>query len=129
MSEICVESCALKRDTSAFELRPDLTLDDMPRFPRRDTKGMTKEERFTVVTIYLAMVVDHLKGIENEHGTTVIRRPHFDGSSGSGVFADLQEQDLLPGGQERDTTPQDWSECPDPTEGPPQLDERADQAT
>ena len=64
MSEMCCEHCAIKRDTSFFEPRPDLKLSDMPRFPK--TEGMTREEKFTSVTVYLAKVVDHLKGIENE---------------------------------------------------------------
>lgn len=72
MNDICVEHCAIKRDTSGFVPKPDLTLDEMPRFPK--TEGMTREEKFTSVTIYLAKVVDHLKGIENEHGTFVVRR-------------------------------------------------------
>jgi hypothetical protein len=63
MNEICVESCAIKRDCSAFEPKPNLNLSDMPRFPK--TEGMTKEEKFTSVTVYLAKVVDHLKGIED----------------------------------------------------------------
>ena len=78
MNEICVENCAIKRDCSGFDPKPDLTLADMPRFP--NTKSMSREERFASVTIYLAKVVDHLKGIESEHKTFVIRRPkplHF----------------------------------------------------
>lgn len=72
MNDICVEHCAIKRDTSGFVPKPDLTLDEMPRFPK--TEGMTREEKFTSVTIYLAKVVDHIKGIENEHRTFVVRR-------------------------------------------------------
>ena len=64
MNEICIEACAVKRDCSAFEEKPNLKLVDMPRFPK--TEGMTREEKFTSVTVYLAKVVDHLKGIEDE---------------------------------------------------------------
>jgi hypothetical protein len=60
MSEVCCEHCAVKKDTSYFQPKPDLTLAEMPSFP--NTEGMTREERFTSVTIYLAKVVDHLKG-------------------------------------------------------------------
>ena len=63
MNEVCVERCAINRDTSAFEPKPDLKLSDMPRFPK--TEGMSKEEKFTSVTVYLAKVIDHLKGIED----------------------------------------------------------------
>jgi hypothetical protein len=62
MNEICIESCALKRDCSAFEEKPNLSLRDMPRFP--ETGYMTKEEKFTSVTIYLSKVIDHLQGNE-----------------------------------------------------------------
>jgi hypothetical protein len=63
MNEICIEHCAVKRDCSAFEPKPDLELEDMPRFP--ETKDMTKEEKYTSVTIYLSKVVDHLQGHES----------------------------------------------------------------
>ena len=64
MSEMCCEHCAIKRDTSFFEPKPDLNLSNMPRFPK--TEGMTREEKFTSVTVYLAKVVDHLQGVEDD---------------------------------------------------------------
>jgi hypothetical protein len=67
MNEICVEHCAVKRDCSAFEPKPGLRLSDMPRFPLKESGSMTKEEKFMSVTIYLAKVVDHLQGVEEEH--------------------------------------------------------------
>src|SRR5215216_3059437 len=33
MNQICVESCAIKRDCSAFEIRTDLNLEEMPPMP------------------------------------------------------------------------------------------------
>src|SRR5260221_14265877 len=79
MNEICVEDCAIKRDCSAFEEKPNLKLEDLPRFP--ETKGMTKEEKFTSVTIYLSKVVDHLQGVENE--PFHYRRPYPDHKASS----------------------------------------------
>jgi hypothetical protein len=64
MNEICIEDCAVKRDCSAFEPKPDLNLSNMPPFPLKESATMTKEERFTSVTIYLAKMVDHLQGRE-----------------------------------------------------------------
>ena len=64
MNEICMEHCAIKRDCSAFEPKPDLKLIDMPSFPLIESAEMTKEEKFTSVTIYLSKVVDHLQGYE-----------------------------------------------------------------
>ena len=73
MNEICVEHCAIKRDCSGFEEKPNLKLADLPRFPK--TNGMSREEKFTSVTIYLAKVVDHLTGVEDEKRTLVIHPP------------------------------------------------------
>jgi len=64
MNEICVEQCAIKKDCSAFEPKPNLKLIDMPSFPLIESAEMTKEEKFTSVTIYLSKVVDHLQGRE-----------------------------------------------------------------
>jgi hypothetical protein len=64
MSEVCVEHCAIKRDCSAFEEKPEINLIDMPRFPLEESAQMTKEERLTSVTIYLAKIIDHLQGRE-----------------------------------------------------------------
>jgi hypothetical protein len=66
MNEICIEDCALKRDCSAFEPKPNLKLTGMPRFPLEESANMTKEEKFISVTIYLAKVIDHLQGNEIE---------------------------------------------------------------
>jgi hypothetical protein len=74
MNEVCVESCAIKRDCSAFEEKPNLKLTDMPRFPQQESADMTKEEKFTSVTIYLSKVVDHLQGNESDFGRLSIGR-------------------------------------------------------
>ena len=64
----------MNRDCSYFEEKPNLNLSSMPRFP--ETKGMTKEEKFTSVTIYVSKIIDHLQGRESElnhiviHGTS-----------------------------------------------------------
>ena len=46
----------------------------MPRFPINDSAHMTKEERFTSVTIYLAKVVDHLQGNEESPSPVILPR-------------------------------------------------------
>ena len=66
MNEVCIENCAIERDCSAFEPKPNLKLVDLPRFPLKESANMTKEERFTAVTIYLSMIVDHLQGNDDE---------------------------------------------------------------
>ena len=93
MNQVCVESCATKRDCSAFEIKPDLKLEDMPRFPLGQSAKMTKEERFTSVTVYLAKVVDHLQGVQDE--PRIIKRPRLHDSGTSQVFKDLQSEAIL----------------------------------
>lgn len=63
MSEICIESCAITRDMTGFDPKPNLSLMDMSRFPITNPSNMTKEERFTIVSIYLSKIVDYLQGV------------------------------------------------------------------
>jgi len=108
MSEVCLEHCALKRDTSAFDPK-DIPLADMPRFPK--TEGMTREERFTSVTIYLSKVVDHLQGVEDEYSTFVIRRPSTDSKASSRLSPVVEIQSVLHGISKAIAPPQDREEC------------------
>jgi hypothetical protein len=93
MSEMCCEHCAIKRDTSYFEPKPDLNLSNMPRFP--ETKDMTKEEKFTSVAIYLSKVVNHLQGVDDE--PIPIRRPYHDRTASSQVSANIEIKSILHG--------------------------------
>jgi hypothetical protein len=92
MNEICIEHCAIKRDCSAFEPAKSLKLIDMPRFP--STTNMTREEKFTSVTIYLAKIVDHLQGEPDEY--IPVRRPYTHSSSSRRLSPVVQVKDLLP---------------------------------
>jgi hypothetical protein len=102
MNEICVEDCAIKRDCSAFDPKPNLKLVDMPRFP--ETKGMTREEKFTSVTIYLSKVVDHLQGNDNEYTHPIIRRPNLHRAGSGSLPENLKVEDLLSGFPETDSS-------------------------
>jgi len=108
MSEVCVEHCAVNRDCSGFEEKPNLKLGDMPRFPK--TEGMTKEEKFTSVTVYLSKVVDHLQGNETNEYIHPIRRPVLHRSGGSSLPQDVKVEDLLSGIQEKDSPSEDGKE-------------------
>ena len=92
MTEVCVERCAIARDTSQFEPAKGLKLADMPKFP--NTKGMTREERFTSVVIYLAKITDHLQGANNEYSP--VRRPYTHSSTSRRLSPTIQVKDLLP---------------------------------
>lgn len=120
MNEICVESCAVKRDCSAFEVKPELKLGDMPRFPLPESANMTKEERFTSVTVYLAKVVDHLQGVEDEPDSLPIRRNH-DRSGSRAVLEDIKGKNVLPGSPERDPAYPAWPERPGQEVGPHEV--------
>ena len=92
MNEVCVEHCAIKRDCSAFEPTNGLNLADLPRFP--NTAQMTREEKFTSVTIYLSKIVDHLQGESDEY--IPVRRPHTHSSSSRRLSPIIEVKDLLP---------------------------------
>jgi len=59
----------------------------MPHFP--ETTGMTKEERFTSVTVYLAKIADHLQGVPDEY-LYPIPRPHSRRAAGRAGSAVVQ---------------------------------------
>ena len=83
----------------------------MPRFPLNASQGMTKEEKFTSVTIYLAKVVDHLQGVDDEH-TISIRRADLHRAGSRTLPQDIKVQDLLFSGEEGNCTPEDRSKHP-----------------
>jgi hypothetical protein len=116
MNEVCIEHCAIKRDCSFFEAKPNLKLIDMPRFP--DTRGMTKEEKFTSVTIYLAKVVDHLQGAEDEYP---YRRPNIHDPRGSLLPQNVQIKDLLPHKEEEVPSHPDTEKRESETQRPPEV--------
>ena len=118
MNEACIEHCAIERDCSSFEIKPALKIEDMPRFP--DTKGMTKEERFTCVVVYLTKVVDHAKGVDDEY-VYLTRRSHLDRPRSRTVLEDLQGKDLLSCFQEGDPAPEDREKREDPADGSPEV--------
>jgi hypothetical protein len=127
MSEVCIEECAIKRDCSGFDAKPNLKITDMPRFPK--TEGMSKEERFTSVTIYLSKVVDHIQGVE--HGETFIQfpRPYPYRAGSRKVSENLEVKDLLPGVQAGNPSSKNRSQRQDPPDGSSEMDGRAGQAT
>jgi len=124
MNEICVEDCAIKRDCSAFEPKPNLKLSDMPRFPLEETASMTKEEKFTSVTIYLAKLVDQAQGVDNEPVPS--RRPYHDRTAGSQVSANIEIQSILHGISQTDTSHPIEPQREDQTIGPDSLVESSD---
>src|SRR5687767_1139319 len=94
MNEACIEQCAAKRDCSAFEPKPNLKLEEMPRFPREQLSSMTREEKFTTVTIYLSKIIDHLQGVDDEYPIP-IRRGDLYRSGNRTLPQDIKIQDLL----------------------------------
>ena len=128
MNEKCVEHCAIKRDCSGFEPTPNLKLGDMPRFP--NTEGMTREEKFTSVTIYLSKVVDHLQGVDDERTNyPPLRRQNLHSTGSRCLPKDFKIEDLLSGVQERDTSPENRKEREDSPSGSSEVAGQTSQAT
>lgn len=124
MKEICVEHCAIERHCSAFDPKPNLKLQDMPRFPK--TESRTKEENFTSVTIYLSKVVDHLQGVEYVETYIQFPRPHPYHAGSSRLSENLKGEDLLPNLTPADAAHQDTTERKDQTIRPDSLVESSD---
>ena len=104
MNEVCVESCAIKRDCSAFEPKANLDLSNMPHFPLEESATMTKEEKFTSVTIYLAKVVDHLQGVENE--SRLFKRHRIHNTGIGQILENIQSQTILLSAAEEIASPE-----------------------
>ncbi len=65
MNEACVTKCAPQRNTSWFELKAQMELQEMPPFPLTEWQNcMTPKERQTCAGVYLAKIVDRLQGRE-----------------------------------------------------------------
>ena len=110
MNEKCIEECALKRDCSGFDLKPGIDLIDVPRFPIDEIGIMTKEEKFTSVAVYLAVLTDHLKGVESDQH--FIRRPRSNDSRASQVSQDQQGEVILFSSKEEVAPHQDREKHP-----------------
>jgi hypothetical protein len=126
MNEICIESCAAKRDCSGFELKPGINLIDMPRFPIDEIGSMTKEEKFISVAVYIAKTVDHLKGVQDEPKSSPLRRPNHDSSTGGEVSANLKVEDLLPDLAAGAASLEIGEECPGETVGSSKVAGKSD---
>lgn len=130
MNEMCVEHCAVERDCSVFEPKPNLKLEDMPRFPLKGSENMTKEERFTSVTVYLAKVVDHLKGVDDEAiYPPIIRRKDIYRAGSVGISENIEVKDLLPGVQKGNSSSENRKKRQDSPDRSSEMDGRAGQAT
>jgi hypothetical protein len=114
MNESCAEDCAIKRDCSRFELKPSVTVENLPRYPLAETKTMTKEEKFTSLAVYITQLINYLKG--DEHGDDTYY------SRGRQVFKALQKQNILPGETQRITPHPDRKECAGVGSGSARLD-------
>jgi hypothetical protein len=64
LTDVCLETCARARDYRGFELKKDVTLLTMPRFPLKEfTEEMHPRARQVIVAVYLAKIVDFLQGV------------------------------------------------------------------
>ncbi|HRJ74838.1 MAG TPA: hypothetical protein PLX90_02525 [Anaerolineales bacterium] len=126
MSEICIESCAITRDMTGFDPKPNLSLLDMSRFPITGPSNMTKEERYTIVSIYLSKIVDYLQGVENENQHIIAGRSDFDHSRSSHISKVIEIKDLLSGIHETNTSSEVRSQREDQAIRPSEVVESTD---
>lgn len=64
LSDWCMEDCAPARDYRHFEMRKDVDLLAMPRFPLHEfLEDMAPKVRQIVVAIYIAKISDYLQGV------------------------------------------------------------------
>lgn len=117
MNQACMENCAIKRNTSAFILKDDVTLSTLPPFPQRAWQNeMNPAERQMIAGVYMAKVVDHLQGRENNVWTRATR-PYINNSRNGRVSKTLQKQSIRDGTEGRDTDNQDREKCQDSDNG------------
>ena len=121
MSEACVTKCAVFRDASEFKLKKGFDLIDAPRFPIDAIDEMTNEEIRKIVTVYVYLLVDHMKGITDEPEFRPIRR-NPNRSNGSSVPETLQSQGVLLDPAKPDTLHQDRKECENQEVRPDEVD-------
>jgi len=98
MNEKCIESCNPKRDMSGLQMKHRMDLADLPRFPLDDfLNKMTADERKTIMAIYTAKIVDHLKGIENvpESKRNITYRRNPNNSNGRPLPPHLKIEDIF----------------------------------
>lgn len=122
MNESCLEKCAIKKDCSAFQPKRGLKFTDLPRFP--DTANMSREEKFTSVTIYLAKIVDHLQGEPDEY--IPFRRQNIHSQAGSRLSPIVQVKDLLPDLAQAISPLEVGEECKSERVGPAKVAQSAD---
>src|SRR5687768_9428728 len=63
LSDKCMEGCAVKRDGSWFDPRPDVIIVDLPRFPLKEfVEVMGAKERTLAIGLYTALMADQAQG-------------------------------------------------------------------
>jgi hypothetical protein len=99
-----MEGCAIKRDASRFKPKEELEIADLPPFPLKAwLEEMTPQERQAAAGFYLAKIVDHLQGRKPDVWNRRTR-PDIDSPRNSRIPETLQEQSLLSGAEEPDSS-------------------------
>ena len=104
MNEVCIEKCSPEGNCAFFELRKDLSLPEMPRYP--DTSKKKWKARFVIQEAYTSKISDFIQGVSHEP-TIRIRRPVSHGERRIAVSEDLTSQDLFVNTEGEDAPHQD----------------------
>lgn len=110
MNDLCVTSCAIKRDCSEFEVKTDLNLEDMPPMPDQ-SQLETPAEKFTCLYIYTQRMVDHLKGVTHE--PRLIKRPNFHNTASGWILTNKPSEVILFGDPQKDPSTADRAKLED----------------
>ena len=125
MTDLCLENCALERKGRWFELRKDLSIQDMPRFPIDEfVNDMTADERKIILGSYTAKLVEQAQGVIYE--SRFVQRPRLHNPTSSEVSSSIPIQSVLHGVQEAITSDSPREEHQDQTIGSNQVAQPAD---
>lgn len=124
MTDLCLENCALERKGRWFELRKDLSIQDMPRFPIDEfVNDMTADERKIILGSYTAKLVDQAQGVIYE---PIIRRSDLHDPRTKSISKNEQKQVVLFSATPAATSVEDRKESEDQTVRPTEMAQPAD---
>lgn len=122
MNEVCLENCAPEKKYGSFE--PDMTrpLDKLPTLTFKEYLELPGAMKGRWLFIQQTKLIEFMKGEDN--GRIPPPRPYSNHTRSRGVSSNLQEQDLLPGGEKEDTPHPHPAECPDNGRRPNRMAEK-----
>jgi hypothetical protein len=95
LTDRCVEDCSLEGECRLLELKKNLKLADMPKYPKMENK--TWQARARLRDAYMEKIVSHLQGESNESNhPPYYRGTDFNAETSLPVSSALKIQNVLP---------------------------------